>query len=899
MPSIRTQRLTVRLTLRNDSATAQPVSVTNGVLDGANAALSLPVEQLTVPPGLTSVDISAAWTNAHWWSHFDPYLYSLQTTLGAGAGQDQVVTRFGFREFWAQNGQFFLNGIPINLHATASWPPMDLEGSNVIAKTLLDVKAGNNVAMRMHTQPWDEPCYDIADQLGLLIVEECAVWCDPAAYRLSDPVFWTNYSQHLTAAVKRDRNHPAIVLWSLENEILNCGGAQRFSGTAAQLAAMGALVKGLDATPPITYEADLDPGGEADALGLHYPHEFPDYQSWPNAAWWMNQPIARNWVPGGQWMWDHAKPLYIGEFLYVPSTLPAGFTILFGDDAYSNPTGYRELAKGLTWRMQIEAYRAYGVNGISPYTMFEDSAFSWGTNGLNGATNYLYQVQAAAYQPNYAFVEEYTPRCFCGDTVTRTAHVFNDTPATNSLYLAWSGGGAWRRQGFTLPPAGQWSNSISFTAPASPGAFNFVCQVSAGTTILCTNTYDYAAYSRPTLSLPSGIKLAVYDPVGTTSNLLGRFGIPFTPVTDLRKAWYSQFNLLVLGAGALTNEAVPEIGTGSLATQLQGFASQGGRVLVLEQTNYPAWMPLQIQNFDATFAFPSPVHAAMQGLTTNDLRWWAGDHRVVANALAAPASGNFRILASIGSSIGLEYAAAVEVPVGNGGFLCSQFLLAQKVDSEPLAGVVLQRLLNYCAPGAAAAACPAGIVAETNAPAAILLAGLGLQAENLSGRLTNCDPVLYPLLLVAGSNAAWQEATAQLSNLTAYVQAGGKLILHRPTAAFLAAAQPVLFPHLDPSDLVLGQVLCRNATNGAVRLYNHDLYWISQPGNWNQSDVISTNIARRTYRKHFNLPAYSTIQVAAMPVHFDRVARLGRLVAVSERLRGAESLHRAGRHVPV
>ena len=188
-------------------------------------------------------------------------------------------------------------------------------------------------------------------------------------------------------------------------------------------------------------------------------------------------------------------------------------------------------------------------------------------------------------------------------------------------------------------------------------------------------------------------------------------------------------------------------------------------MLVLEQTNYPAGMPLSIQNFDATFAFPNTNHSAMAGLTSDDLRWWAGDHRVAAKALAAPAQGNFRLLASIGSASGLEYAAAVEVPSGKGGLLGSQFLLAQKFDSEPVAGVLLQRLLNYCAPGASHPALhPVALVAESNSPAAAALATLGLQCENISGRLTNCDPALYPVLVLAGSNAVWQEATACVSN---------------------------------------------------------------------------------------------------------------------------------------
>ena len=55
----------------------------------------------------------------------------------------------------------------------------------------------------------------------------------------------------------------------------------------------------------------------------------------------MDQPIARDWMPGGQWVWDGSKPLYIGEFLHVPDTTAGAFTILFGDEAYADTTYYR------------------------------------------------------------------------------------------------------------------------------------------------------------------------------------------------------------------------------------------------------------------------------------------------------------------------------------------------------------------------------------------------------------------------------------------------------------------------------------------------------------------------------------------------------------------------------
>jgi len=123
------------------------------------------------------------------------------------------------------------------------------------------------------------------------------------------------------------------------------------------------------------------------------------------------------------------------------------------------------------------------------------------------------------------------------------------------------------------------------------------------------------------------------------------------------------------------------------------------------------------------------------------------------------------------------------------------------------------------------------------------------------------------VLIVAGSNAVWQEATLQLSNLMSYVERGGKLVLHRPASNFVVAAQPVLFPELEAVDAPLGLVLRRETSNAVVRLDNHDLYWIDQAGNWNQPEVLSTNVAQRYYRKRFNLPGYSTIQVENMPIH--------------------------------
>ena len=473
--------------------------------------------------------------------------------------------------------------------------------------------------------------------------------------------------------------------------------------------------------------------------------------------------------------------------------------------------------------------------------------------------------------PTWSSRKNINSRFFAGETASRTIHAFNDRLFAGDLNLRWRAGtGPWQSRAFTLPPAGQRNDTIAFATPASPGSFDLAYEVSNSNSLVSTFALNCSAMPRTTLTLPAGTTLGLYDPKGTTAGLLNRFSIPFTPIADLRSTPISQLNLLVIGQDALINDAIPEVGNGTIASRWKDFARAGGWILVLEQTNYPAWMPaeLALRNYDASFAFPSPDHPVTQELTAADLRWWAGDHRVVAKSIALPGRGNVRTLASVGSHQGLDTAAAVEVLLGPGGILCSQWLLAQRFDLEPTAGVILQRLLNYCAPGSPRPSLkPLALLAETNAIAAAKLSELNVLAENISGRLPGLNPLSYPVLMIAGDANAWQEATAGVSYLSTYVNAGGKLVLHKPSAGFLAAARPTLFPELTYTDAQLGLVLRHDVTNPAVRLVSDELYSIDRAGDWANSETLSTNVAARYYRKTFNLGSYSTIQAETMPIH--------------------------------
>ncbi len=871
MPSVRQGKLGIRIEVRNETEAPQPVLLSNAVRDGDAVALALPDQTLVLGPMTTNrIDVEQVWPGVRRWSPADPHLYEIETRIRiGGAAVDTVRTRFGFRELWAEGEHLVLNGTRIHLLATSCWPPARPLEEGAIRRILLDVKAGNNQAFRLHTQPWDKTWYRVADEVGLLIVEEAAVWCDPRAYRLGDPVFWKNYADHLEAAVRRDRNHPSIVMWSLENEILHCGGGSIAAGTAGELARLGGQVKELDPTRLITYEADLDPDGAADVIGLHYPHEYPENHLWPDTAWWMDRPIPKDFAPGGQWKWERDKPLYVGEFLYVPGTAAADFTILFGDAAYADVSRCRDLAKEMTWQMQIEAFRDYGVSAMCPWTMFEDPAVSSSDLDLRTNLNRLYQAQRAAYHPNAVFVRERDSRFFPGEPVARTLIVLNDTLEPGLFTLEWRCGDQSGTRSFTMEAAGRRSETVVFAAPSGLGSFEWSFELKRGDATVFSDARACVVRPQTALAVPAGIRLGVFDPSGETAALFRRLGLAFEVATNLSSASYGSTDVLVIGRNALTQEGVLEVGRSSVAGRWEQFMDGGGWIVVLEQTVYPDWMPLELslEESAAHFAFPVRDHPLVEGLGESDLRWWRGDHRVADRVLRIPSRGNFRVAAHVGSRRGLEYAALIEGGIGRGGLIASQFRLVERFDREPVASALLQRVLSCaCERRLTWASRPLGIAVEGGSSAERVLGDLGVLGEPVMGQLRQLDPMRHPVVWVGGGDMVWSEAVETLPGLARYVDRGGWLVLHRPSEAFLGAGASSLLGGIEWAPETADWVLRRAVEGDGSHLTSHDLHWVEQVGNWDRAEVLSTNVARRAYRKSFNASVLGIVEAEAMPI---------------------------------
>jgi hypothetical protein len=187
-------------------------------------AMRLPAQVVRVPAhGETRVLLSAAVKGRlRLWSTDTPNLYYLAVRAQEKArALDIKSTRFGWRQVSLQGNQVLLNGKPIVMRGD-SWhflgiPQMSRRYAEAWYRAMRD--AGLN-AVRLHAQPYPSFYLDVADEIGILVLDESAMWASDGGPKLDDPLYWQDSKRHLTELILRDRNHPSVFGWSVSNEIM-------------------------------------------------------------------------------------------------------------------------------------------------------------------------------------------------------------------------------------------------------------------------------------------------------------------------------------------------------------------------------------------------------------------------------------------------------------------------------------------------------------------------------------------------------------------------------------------------------------------------------------------------------------------------------------------------------
>ena len=163
--------------------------------------------------------------NAQLWSCESPYLYTAEVTLfdNQGNAVDQIREQFGVRtiEFSPDFG-FKLNGKKVLLKGYANHHTLGALGAaaypRAIEKRIQLMKSFGYNHIRTSHNPYSEDFMRLCDRYGILVVDELYdKWLTQyAGGRVEWEALW---QRDVPEWVKRDRNHPCVVLWSLGNEL--------------------------------------------------------------------------------------------------------------------------------------------------------------------------------------------------------------------------------------------------------------------------------------------------------------------------------------------------------------------------------------------------------------------------------------------------------------------------------------------------------------------------------------------------------------------------------------------------------------------------------------------------------------------------------------------------------
>ncbi len=837
VPSFRKRTLTVETRVRNLSPQNARFSLRQQVLRDAKSLLALPERAGEVAAGDAAVlRCEAKWDDPPlWWPH-DPVLLQFQCDLQREGGlADRKTESFGFRELWTDGPLFVLNGVPMHMLASATHP---LGYTREIAeRTYQYCREGNVNAFRLHAQPWGKAWYDVADETGMLIMHESAVWCFVNSYALGDERFWRNYADHVRAQIKLHRNRPSLYAWSLENEVLHCGGS-RVPETEERLAQMAAVAREVDSSRLINYDGDEDPGGAADIINLHYPHEFPANRLYPNTCWWLDTPTAVTGWPRREWLWSRRKPLYIGEYLWEPSNTPDPYSLFHGDEAYTDLDGYREAAKAAAYRYQMEGYRAQGMSGGCPWNIFAPEP-----------DNAMYRASTLAYRPQCAIIREWDTAFYPGQTVERSITFINDVlrPAKlkASCFCSLGGRESSRVEKLLeMAPAEIRHEPLRLTVPEAPErtAFDMVFTLEEGGREVFREVrpcWAVPAEPAPTADF-SG--LCVYDPDGGLTPILAKLGLPATAVkglTDLPAA----ARCLVIGEKAFQAPGdAGETVIGAVDDGLEAVAAllnRGGRVVVLAQQYFAAWLPASLMDDGSTLAFlRRPIHPLVAGAEPGDFSLWGPDHLVSHRDIVRPERGPARVIVDAGGA-GLDRVLLMEVPAGPGAYVFCQLPVVEKYGRTPLARRTLHRLLAYGVGLPSAAPRPLAVLAEDGK-----LPGL-LKAFGVTVAEDGAAWADLAALLVQGDHPA---ALRQKDALARWVESGGLVWLHGPSAQYLEALGLAREAAVWTPEATAPVRAARN--EGLVGgLRNEDLYWLStlRPqdyANWALAPDITNHVLR-------------------------------------------------------
>ena len=200
------------------------------------------------------VCIEAEIPEVHTWTAETPELYEFTVMTE----NQEVTVRCGFRKIEIKDKNFRVNNQVILLNGVNHHDYNPREGRRVTREQMESdirlMKQYNINAVRCSHYPANEYFYDLCDEYGLYVIDEADLechgfeWVENYTWITDDETWKDAYVDRSVRMVKRDRNHPSIIMWSMGNE----------SAFGCNFRSAAEAIRELDDTRLVHYEGDFE-----------------------------------------------------------------------------------------------------------------------------------------------------------------------------------------------------------------------------------------------------------------------------------------------------------------------------------------------------------------------------------------------------------------------------------------------------------------------------------------------------------------------------------------------------------------------------------------------------------------------------------------------------------------
>ncbi len=767
--------------------------------------------------------VSWSWADPRLWDVGQPNLYTLRLRVEGAGLDDEYDQQFGFREFWIEGRQFYLNGTVIHLRQPCFYNGPRMQMGDIFAEM-----GDGNVDTRGDAADSGRNLGD-ADRKGYLVAQYIL---NANKYMMSPrgQLIWDQNRQRAfdraTVWMRRYRNHPSVVMWIAGFNFFNSaedadprhigrgGWGQSDERWQRLMVAGNDMFDGLRKLDPTRVYYSHAGAYTGDVYSMNcYLNLIPlqEREDWLSA-----------WAQGGQ------MPISMVEFgtpvdctfrrahhgfesnITSEPLLTEFAAIYFGTDAYiSEEPKYRQylhdlFRSGMLYESSENRLDEYANNHKIQQLYRVNTWRSWRTAGLPGGLRTWSWMQDALKEingPTLAWIAgpegAYTAKDHHfrpGQKIDKQIVLINDTRQAQHFTANWTA-----TVGDREVDKGRMQGSLAIseirfipfqvTAPAEEPGDKADGQIAMTATIgdvMHRDTFAFRVFGEDRSATG---QIAVVDPNGMTTRMLADLGYQ-------THSWNGEAApLVVIGRNALKQDP-------TVAVTLEPYVRNGGRALIYAQD--PEWMTRALgwRTCPKVARRAFPMNSLVTGgIDAEDLRDWRGSSTLIeacpeyvgdylrgnerdqpyagwhwgnrggisSAAIEKPHRSGWRPL--LECEFDLAYTPLMELDYGQGRLTVCTLDLEDHVGLDPAARRMATRVIDY------ALHCPLSprvskVVYLGGATGAAWLDKIGVSYQRSATLDTDAE------LLLIGADAAL-DTTA----LTAYLERGGK-------AFFLPCSQP-------------------------------------------------------------------------------------------------------------